>query len=113
MGFIQKWVAKTTGADQAADATERGAEQQAQAIRDSATKAAQQAQEAAAQTARAQEASAARNAAEGAAADAMARPMENPDVQIGVATGGQSAAGTARRRRAQFGMGGGNSGVNI
>jgi len=114
MGALKSWVAKGTGADQAAAAAERSAEEQAQALRESATKSAAQANEAAAQSARQQEQAAARNAAEGAAADALAKPMQSADVQIsGVTDPNSSASGLARKRRQQFGMGSSNSGVNI
>jgi hypothetical protein len=55
---------------------------------------------------------AARAAAEGRAADALKTPVENPEVMLDEATG-DSAAGTARKRRQQFGIGAGATGVNI
>lgn len=113
MGALKNWVAKTTGADVAADAAERGAEEQARAIRDSASKAAAAANEAAAQTARSQEQAAARNAAEGAASDALSKPLENADVQIGGVNDGSTSAGLSRKRRQSFGIGSSGAGVNI
>jgi hypothetical protein len=113
MGFVKQVVGKLTGADVAADATERAADQQASAIRDSAAKAASQAQEAAAQSARQQESAAARNAAEGAAADAMNKPIQNADIQLDGINTEQSASATSRKRRQQFGVGSAGSGVNI
>ena len=114
MGALKNWVAKATGADVAGDAAERGAEEQSRAIRESASKAAAQANEAAAQAARSQEQSAARNAAEGAASDALSKPLENADVQIGgVKDGSVSSAGLSRKRRQTFGVGSAGSGVNI
>lgn len=114
MGFIKNWASKATGADVAGDAAERGAEEQAKAIRDSAAKAAAAASESAAQAARTQEQAAARTAAEGAASDALSKPLENADVQIGgVNDGTTSAAGLSRKRRQTFGVGSASSGVNI
>lgn len=112
MGAIKKWVAAATGADLAADATERGAEEQAAAVRDAATKAAAQANEAAAQAARSQADAAARAAAQGKAADLLSKPVENADVNIGQPAT-ESAAGATRKRRTTFGVGSANSGVNI
>lgn len=114
MGFLKQQVAKLTGADVAADSAERAAEDQAAAIRKSSEQAAKAASEAAAQSARQQEQTAARNAAEAAAADALNKPMENADVQIGgLPNAEQSVSATARKRRQTFGMGSAGSGVNI
>lgn len=114
MGFLKQVVAKVTGADVAADAAERAAEEQASAIRKSSEKAAKAAQESAAQAARQQEATAARNAAESAAADALNKPMEVADVQIGgLPNADQPVSATARKRRQVFGIGSSGSGVNI
>ena len=104
MGFIRQSVAKLTGADVQADAVERGAEAQAQATRAAAQAAATAANEQAAQASRAMETQAARSAATAAASDAAATPVENPDVNI-ENTGGASASGVARARRAKFGTG--------
>ena len=112
MGFVKKVVSSLTGADVAADATERGAEAQAAATRSAAEATSRTAQEAAAQAARQQEQAASRAAAQGAAEDALNRPMENPDVQL-TAPGTESAAATSRRRRQTFGVGTASSGVNI
>ena len=112
MGFIRQIVAKATGADQSADAAERAGEDQAAATRNAADRAAKAAQEAAAQTARTQEAAAARAAAEGAAADAISKPVENPDVQLATPVA-ESASGAAKKRRSTFGVGSAGSGVNI
>lgn len=112
MGYIKKAVSSLTGADVAADATERAADQQAQAIRESSQRAAAAAQEAASQTARQQEQAAARNAAQTAAAELLDKPVENVDVQLsGIPT--ETATATSRKRRATFGLGGGATGVNI
>lgn len=114
MGFVKKWVGDFTGANQAADAAERGAEDQSVAIRASADRAAKASQEAAAQASRQQEQAAARNAAEGAAADALNKPLENADVQInGPADTSQSASAASRKRRQTFGIGSSSSGVQI
>lgn len=127
MGAIKKWVGDETyktifdpAADQrdapklAAEATKRAAEQQAEAIRVSSERAAKAATEAAAQTAHQQEQAAARNAAEGAAADALNKPLENADVQIGGPVNtGQSSSAASRKRRQTFGVGSSGSGVQI
>lgn len=114
MGAIKKFVGDLTGANVAADQAERDAERQAEAIGASSAAAAKQAQEAAAQTARQQEQAAARNAAEGAAADALDRPLENADVQIGgIVDPNQSASASSRKRRQVFGIGSASSGVKI
>ena len=112
MGFIKEWVAKATGADVQADIAERSAAAQAASVREAAERSAKATQEAAAQTARVQEQAAARAAAEAKAADVLAKPVENVDVQLGgVPT--ESASASARRRRATFGVGVRSSGVNI
>lgn len=111
MGFIGKAVAKLTGADDAAKATREAAEKQAEATRKASETAAASARESAAQMSRQQELQAGRNAAEGAAADALSKPMEVADVQLDEPTG-SSSAGTARKKRATFGTGY-SSGVNI
>lgn len=114
MGAIKKWVGELTGANAAADAAERAAEDQSNAIRSSADRAAKNAAESAAQTARQQEQAAARNAAEGAAADALNKPLENADVQIGGPVNtGQSSSAASRKRRQTFGVGSSGSGVQI
>ena len=114
MGLIKQAVAKITGADVAADIAERAATEQSAAIRKSAEQAAKASQEAAAQSARQQEQTAARNAAESAAADALNKPMENADVQIGgLPNAEQSVSATARKRRQTFGVGSAGAGVNI
>lgn len=112
MGFIRQAVAKITGADVAADAAQRGAEDQAAATRAGAERAAQAAAEQAAQASRSMETQSARAAATAAAADAASKPVENPDVNI-EGTGGASASGVARARRAKFGTGSAGSGVSI
>lgn len=89
-------------------------ERQAEAVRKSAQQAAKQAQEAVAQSTRQQEQAAARNAAEGAAADALNKPLENADVQIGGPVNtGQSSSAASRKRRQTFGVGSSGSGVQI
>lgn len=107
-----KIVSKLTGADKAAKAAREGARQQAEATREASERAAASARESAAQAARQQEAYAARAAAEGRAADALKTPAENPEVRLDEATD-ESAAGAARKRRQQFGIGSGATGVNI
>lgn len=127
MGAIKKWVGddvyKTLfdpladlrdGPKRAAEETARAAEKQAEAIRASSERAAKAATETAAQTARQQEQAAARNAAEGAAADALNKPLENADVQIGGPVNtGQSSSAASRKRRQTFGVGSSGSGVQI
>ena len=112
MGFLKQAAAKLTGADVAGDAAERGAMEQANATREAAARAAASAQEAAAQTGRQQEANAARAAAEGAASDALAKPVENPDVQLAPSSG-ESVSAQAKKRRQTFGVGSAGTGVNI
>lgn len=107
-----KIVSKLTGADKAAKAAREGARLQAEATRQASETAAASARESAAQAARQQEAAAARAAAEGRAADALKTPVENPEVMLDEATD-ESAAGAARKRRQQFGIGAGATGVNI
>lgn len=106
-----KVVAKLTGADKAAAAARESAAIQAEATRKAAEAAEKSTREAAQQAARQQESSAARNAAESAAADALAKPMEEADVNV--AAPGASTSATARKRRQQFGLGSGDTGVNI
>lgn len=112
MGFVRQAAAKLTGADIQADAMERSANAQADAVKASAEQSAKTAQESAAQAARLQESAAARNAAQGAASDALNKPLDNPDVQL-AGPQEQSAAGTARKRRGSFGIGTSGTGVNI
>ena len=112
MGFVRQLVSKATGADQAADAAERGATDQAAATRAAADRASKASQEAAAQTARTQEAAAARAAAEGAAADIISKPVDTPDVQLTTPVA-ESASAAAKKRRSSFGVGSSGSGVNI
>jgi hypothetical protein len=104
MGFVKQTVAKATGADVQADAAQRAADEQASATRSAADAAARSSQEQAAQAARSMEANAARATAQAAAADAASKPVENVDVNLGKASG-VSASGTARNRRAKFGVG--------
>lgn len=104
MGLVKQVVSKLTGADVQADAAERAAQQQADATRAAAQSAASAATEQAAQAARSMETQSARAAATAAASDAAATPVENPDVNI-ENTGGASASGVARARRAKFGTG--------
>lgn len=106
-----KVVAKLTGADKAAAAARESAQIQAEATRRSAEAASKASQEAAQQAARQQESAAARNAAESAAADALDKPMEEADVNVAAPDGGGTAQ--ARKRRQQFGLGSGSTGVNI
>ena len=112
MGFLKQVAAKLTGADVAADATERSAQEQADATRQAASAAARSAQEAAAQSARQQENNAARAAAEGAASDALSKPLENADVQL-TQVGTESASAQSKKRRQTFGIGSAGTGVNI
>lgn len=112
MAFIRQAVAKVTGADVAADAAQRGADDQAAATRAAADAASKAANEQAAQAARSMDSNAARAAAQAQAADAASKPVENPDVNIN-STGGASASGVARARRAKFGTGSAGSGVSI
>jgi hypothetical protein len=107
-----KVVGGLTGATAAANQVRDAADIQAAAVRQSAADAAKQAQEAAAQTARMQEQTAARSAAQGAAADALAVPLENADVQIGP-NPIESVSATARKRRQTFGIGSASAGVSI
>ena len=111
--IVSRVVGSLTGANQRARATERAAAQQAAATRQAAAQAAQAARESAAQVARQQEAVAARAAAEGAAADALSRPVEEADVNVAPPTAGGSVSANARRRRQVFGLGSGGVGVNI
>lgn len=112
MGFIRQTAAKLTGADIQADAADRGATAQADATRQAAEASSKAAQESAAQSARLQEQAAARNAAQGAAADAINTPLDNPDVQLS-GPQDQSAAATTRKRRSAFGVSSAGTGVNI
>jgi len=112
MGFVRKVVGNITGANQAAAATTAAADQQASATREAAAQTARANQEAAAQTARAQELAAQRIAAQGAAADTLATPIETPDVQLGTPAA-TSASASVRKRRATFGVGSAGTGVNI
>lgn len=112
MGFIKKVVGEVTGANAAADQAERSAYDQAAATRAAAESSAKAAQEAAAQSARQQEATVARMAANAAAADAVNTPLDNPDVQLTLPQT-TSAAATSRKKRATFGIGASNTGVNI
>lgn len=105
-------VSKLTGADKAAKAATEGARVQAEATRQASESAAAAARASAAQAAKQQEAAAARAAAEGKAADTLATPAESPEVRLDAPTG-ESAAGTARKRRQQFGLGTSSSGVQI
>ena len=50
--------------------------------------------------------------AEGAAADALSKPMQAADVQLAPSTG-ESVSATAKKRRQTFGIGSAGSGVNI
>lgn len=114
MGFIKNLVGDLTGQNQvaAAEANKRNAQSQADATRQAAEATLKMTNETAAQAARQQEMAAARSAAEGAAADTAAKPLENPDVQITAPVSG-SAAANARKRRQTFGTGTYNAGVNI
>lgn len=105
-------VSKLTGADKAAKAATEGARVQAEATRQASEAAAKAARDSAAQAAKQQEAAAARAAADGKAADTLATPVENPEVRLDAAPT-ESASGTARKRRQQFGLGTSASGVNI
>lgn len=96
-----------------ARAIEAAANQQAEATRQSAEAASRAARESAAQAQRQIEQNAARNAAVGVASEALAVPLENADVQLEATNAGASVAGTARKRRASFGLGTASSGVNI
>lgn len=115
MGFVKKTLnyvtEPLTGAKAAAKAQQQAAEVQAAAIRASSEAASRAAQESAAQAATAQAGIAARNAAVGAASDALATPLDAPDIQLSP-TATESAGTSARKRRAQFGIGV-NTGVNI
>jgi hypothetical protein len=114
MAFVKQAAAKVTGADKAADEAKRAAEDQAAAVRAAGERAAKAAQDAAVQASKQMEMSAARTAAEGAAADALSKPVENADVQLnGPVDTTQSAAASARKRRQTFGVGSAASGVNI
>jgi hypothetical protein len=114
MGVIKDTVAKFTGADQAADATRRAAEDQAAAVREAGQRAAKSAQDAAVQAGTQQTLNAARDAATSAAADKLDKPVENADVQLaGPTDPTSSAAATARKRRQTFGVGSASSGVQI
>lgn len=114
MGFIKNTAAKITGADVAADATIRAAEDQSAAIRESAARAATSAQDAAVQAGTQQTLNAARDAATSAAADSLNKPVENADVQLsGPTDPTASASATARKRRQTFGVGSVASGVQI
>lgn len=112
MGFVSQIAAKLTGADVQADIAQRGANAQAEATRRAAESATKATQEAASQAARQQESQAARAAAQGAAADLLEKPMENPDVQLDDVSG-VSASATAKKRRQSFGVGSAGTGVNI
>lgn len=91
---------------------ERNAAKREAAVRASADRAAAASQEAARQASRQQEDAAKRQAAEGAAADALNKPMENPDINLtGAPT--ESAARVSRKKRQAFGVGSANTGVNI
>ena len=113
MGFVKQIAAKATGADVQADIAARQADAQAVAIREASQKSAAAAQAAATQLARQQESGAARAAAEGAAADALSAPVENPDVQLGGVKDQQTASAANKKRRQTFGIGSAGSGVNI
>ena len=108
-----KIISKLTGADKQAKAVTAAANAQAETTRQAAEASSKAAREAAAQAARQQEAGAARSAAEGAAADALSKPLENADVELGGVAGNISATSYARRKRQTFGLGVGGSGVNI
>lgn len=112
MGAIKQWTSKLMGTDVAADIAERQGEEQAATTRKAAESAARNAQEAAAQSVRMIEQQAARSAAEGAAADALSKPLEVADVALGGVDTGQSVSAAARKRRQTFGVGS-SSGVNI
>lgn len=112
MGFVRKVVGEVTGANSAARATMRAAETQAAATREAADATSKANQEAAAQTARQQELAAQRIAAQGAAADTLATPIDTPDVQLD-APDTTSASAAVRKRRATFGVGSASTGVNI
>jgi hypothetical protein len=112
MGFVKQVVSKVTGADLAADAAERAATDQAEATRQASETAAKATREAAAQAARSQEDSAMRNAALTKAAEESGKPLENADVVLSDKEK-ISAMGSARKKRQQFGIGTGNTGVNI
>lgn len=112
MGFVRKVVGSLTGATAQADATRQAADQQAAATREAADQTARANQEAAAQTARQQEIAAARIAAQGAAADTLDKPLENPDVQL-TAAPVAGASATLKKRRATFGVGSADTGVRI
>ena len=112
MGQIRQWGAKATGADVQADIAERAAQAQAAATTAAAQAANKAAQEQAAQASRSMEANAARATAQAAAADAADKPVEDPDINI-AGTGGSSASGVAKARRAKFGVGSAGSGVSI
>ncbi len=91
---------------------ERNAAKREAVVRESAERAAAASQEAARQASRQQEDAAKRQAAEGAATDALNKPMENPDINLtGAPT--ESAAGASRKKRQAFGVGSANTGVNI
>jgi hypothetical protein len=104
MGYVRQSAAKITGADVQADIAQRAADEQAAAAKAAADLAAKAAQEQAAQASRSMDASAARATAQAAAADSLAAPVQNADVNIGN-TGAVSASGAARSRRAKFGTG--------
>lgn len=113
MGFVRKIAGALTGANVQAEATQRAADTQAAAMRESADATAKAAKEAAAQTAVSQEQAVARMAAQDAAAKVMEKPLENADVRLAADTPLESTAGKARKRRAQFGVGGAPTGVQI
>lgn len=105
-----QWIAKLTGQDQIIDQAQRDAQNQAAATAEAAAKQAKATQEAAAQAARQMELSAARASVEQAAADAAAKPIENPDVLL--SSPQQGSVSAARKRRSTFGTGY-SAGVNI
>lgn len=107
MGYLSE----LTGSGAAKRRAEAAADEQAASIKASSEQAAKATRESAAQAARSQEAAAARSAAEGAASDALAVPLENPDIQIGGPVD-ESVSKQARKRRQTFGVGA-SSGVNI
>lgn len=104
-----QWIAKLTGQDKVIDQAQRDAQNQAAATAEAADKQAKATQEAAAQAARQMELSAARASVEQAAADAAAKPIENPDVLL---SSPQATTATARKKRSTFGTGY-SAGVNI
>lgn len=105
-----QWIAKLTGQDKVIDQAQRDAENQATATATAAAQQAKATQEAAAQAARQMELNASRAAVEQAAADAAAKPIENPDVLL--SSPQTTSAATARKKRSTFGTGY-SSGVNI